>query len=51
MMTDPNCLGHEFMYRVDVFEYGGMLKLNEIESFDAAVYSKTKNNQRDFFNR
>jgi len=25
------------MYRVDIFEYQGELKLNEIESFDADV--------------
>ena len=37
MMIDPNFLGHEFMYRIDVFEFEGELKLNEIESFDANV--------------
>jgi len=30
------------MYRVDIFEYQGELKLNEIESFDADVRFSTK---------
>ena len=40
MMIDLHFLGHEFMYRVDIFEYGGQLKLNEIESFDPGIRFK-----------
>ena len=59
MMLDPHSLGHEFMYRVDIFEYEGMLKLNEVESFDANVrsyydtfaFNHLYNNNDRFFRR
>ena len=37
--ADSSVIGNEFFYRVDIFEVLGVLKLNEIESFEARLGS------------